>query len=559
MGKFLNSKKAALLFKDDADSTYFVDKTAILDELIPIIDPGVRPDNRACCSGKYLGRSGKYICIIRPRRFGKSVMANMIAAYFGKGRDTRPVFDQLEVSTRNWYQAHINQHNVIHIAFNSLPADCTSYRQYIQRIQKRLIRDLIQEYPDVGISEDDALWDALNDILESRTEDVKFIFVLDEWDFIFHRDFVTDKDRAEYIDFLSNLLKDQPYVELAYMTGILPIAKYSSGSELNMFLEYTMASEERFSEFFGFGESEVDTLFSRYQTLTECPKVTREGLRVWYNGYHTKGGGRVYNPRSIVASLTNNNLGNYWTSAGPYDEIFYYIRHNTAAVRNDLALMVSGIPVRTNVREYAAVSMNLTTCDEIFSAMVVYGFLSYENGYVNIPNKELMDKFDDMLQKEPSLGYIHQLAEKSGQMLKATLENDTASMLEILEFAHNTEVPLLTYNHETELTAVVNLVYLAARDFYRIEREDRAGIGYVDFIFYPEFDRNADGIILELKVGHTPEEALQQIKNKKYALKFEGKLGEESRYTGRILGVGITYDKETKVHECKIEVLREAL
>lgn len=559
MGKFLNSKKAALLFKDDADSTYFVDKTAILDELIPIIDPGVQPDNRACCSGNCLGRSGKYICIIRPRRFGKSVMANMIAAYFGKGRDTRPVFDQLEASTRNWYQTHINQHNVIHIAFNSLPADCTSYRQYIQRIQKRLIRDLIQEYPDVGISEDDALWDALNDILESRTEDVKFIFVLDEWDFIFHRDFVTDKDRAEYIDFLSNLLKDQPYVELAYMTGILPITKYSSGSELNMFLEYTMASEERFSEFFGFGESEVDTLFSRYQTITECPKVTREGLRVWYNGYHTKGGGRVYNPRSIVASLTNNNLGNYWTSAGPYDEIFYYIRHNTAAVRNDLALMVSGIPVRTNVREYAAVSMNLTTRDEIFSAMVVYGFLSYENGYVNIPNKELMDKFDDMLQKEPSLGYIYQLAEKSGQMLKATLENDTASMLEILEFAHNTEVPLLTYNHEAELTAVVNLVYLAARDFYRIEREDRAGIGYVDFIFYPEFDKNADGIILELKVDHTPEEALQQIKNKKYALKFEGKLGEESRYTGRILGVGITYDKKTKVHECKIEVLREAL
>lgn len=221
-----------MLFKDDAESTYYVDKTALLDELLSIIDPGVQPDPTACSSQSRLGRSGKYICITRPRRFGKSVMANMIAAYFGKGRDTHPVFDKLEVSTRSWYQAHINQHNVIHIAFNSLPADCTSYHQYIQRIHKRLIRDLIQEYPDVGIQENDALWDALNDILEYRTEDVKFIFVLDEWDFIFHRDFVTDKDRAEYIDFLSNLLKDQPYVELAYMTGILPIAKYSSGSEL---------------------------------------------------------------------------------------------------------------------------------------------------------------------------------------------------------------------------------------------------------------------------------------------------------------------------------------
>ncbi len=132
-------------------------------------------------------------------------------------------------------------------------------------------------------------------------------------------------------------------------------------------------------------------------------------------------------------------------------------------------------------------------------------------------------------------------------------------MLEILEFAHNTEVPLLTYNHETDLTAIVNLVYLAARDFYRIEREDKSGIGYVDYIFYPEIDRHADGIILELKVDRTPEEAIQQIRDKKYALKFEGTLGEESRHTGRILGVGIAYDRKTKVHACKVEVLRESL
>ncbi len=484
MGKFLNSKKAAMLFKDDAESIYFVDKTALLDELIPVIDSKELKNNTTNEYKKDKNR--KYICITRPRRFGKSVMANMIAAYFGKGRDTRPIFDKLAISSRNWYQAHINQHNVIHITLNSLPADCTSYRQYINRIRKRLICDLIQTYPNAGIDENDALWDALNDILESEKDDEKFIFVLDEWDYIFHRDFVTDKDREEYIDFLSNLLKDQPYVEFVYMTGILPIAKYSSGSELNMFLEYTMTSEEKFSYFFGFTESEVDILFDKYQSLTEHQNITRDGLRMWYNGYHTKGGEHVYNPRSIVASLTNNNLGNYWTSAGPYDEIYYYVRNNTAAVRNDLALMVSGIPVRANIREYAASSMNLTTRDEIFSAMVVYGFLSYEKGYVSIPNKELMDKFDDMLQKEPSLGYV-------------------------------------------------------------------------DFIFYPEIDREADGIILELKVNHTAKEALQQIKDKKYALKFEGKLGETRKYTGRILGVGIAYDKETKTHSCKIETLRDRL
>ncbi len=114
---------------------------------------------------------------------------------------------------------------------------------------------------------------------------------------------------------------------------------------------------------------------------------------------------------------------------------------------------------------------------------------------------------------------------------------------------------LLSYNNETDLTAVVNLVYLAARDRYRVEREDKAGVGYVDFIFYPEIDYSADGIILELKVNHTPEEAIQQIKEKKYALKFQGKIGEKIKYTGRVLAVGIGYDKEKKVQRCKVEVL----
>ncbi len=386
--------------------------------------------------------------------------------------------------------------------------------------------------------------------------DTRFIFVLDEWDFIFHRDFVREKEKKEYIDFLSNLLKDQPYVDLAYMTGILPIAKYSSGSELNMFLEYTMASEEMFSDVFGFTEAEVDLLFGRFLTNQENPKITRKDLKIWYDGYSSKVGNRIYNPRSVVAALTNNNLGNYWTSSGPYDEIFYYIRHNTDAVRDDLARMVSGIPVHARIREYAATSMKLSCKDEIFSAMTVYGFLSFENGCIRIPNRELMERFDDMLRKEPSLGYVHQLAQKSEKMLRATLDGDTEAMLQILESAHNTEVPLLNYNSETDLTAVVNLVYLAARDSYRIEREDKAGVGYADFIFYPETNKKADGIILELKIDHTAKEAVQQIKNKKYALKFEGKPGATPKYTGRILGVGIAYNKKTKEHTCIVEVLR---
>lgn len=148
--------------------------------------------------------------------------------------------------------------------------------------------------------------------------------------------------------------------------------------------------------------------------------ITRDGLKFWYDGYHTRSGERLYNPRSVVLSLSNNNLGNYWTSSGPYDEIYYYIEKNVDAVCDDLVLMVSGAAIPMKIREYAATSMDLSTREEIFSAMVVYGFLSFEDGKISIPNKELMDKFTDMLQKKPALGYVYNLARESGHMLQAT-------------------------------------------------------------------------------------------------------------------------------------------
>ena len=411
--------------------------------------------------------------------------------------------------------------------------------------------------PDAKTSETDAIGDILEEIFQQYHGE-KFIFVLDEWDFIFHRGFITEADKAKYVAFLSNLLKDRPYVILSYMTGILPIAKYSSGSELNMFAEFTMVNSPMFGTYFGFTDDEVDDLYERY--CRECEKqrkiknVTRKGLRDWYNGYYTKSGERVYNPRSVVFALQFNNLANYWTSSGPYDEIYYYIRNNVSDVRDDLALMAAGESVSAKIQEYAATSMNLSTRDEIYSAMVVYGFLSYLNGKVSIPNRELMEKFDELLMKNESLGYVYRLAKESEKMLKATLAGDTHTMEKILELVHDTEVPLLSYNHETELSAIVNLVYLAARDSYRVEREDKAGVGYVDFIFYP-YDLTADGIILELKVDHTPEEAIQQIKDRKYALKFVPRLAEQKKYTGKILAVGIGYEKTEKKHRCRVESL----
>ena len=256
----------------------------------------------------------------------------------------------------------------------------------------------------------------------------------------------------------------------------------------------------------------------------------------------------------MVCALTDNQLSNYWVSSGKYDSIFTYIQYNVDEIQNDLALLFAGEKIPSGIQEYAATAQELKTKEEIYSAMVVYGLLTYDNGMVFIPNKELMGSYAAMMKKEKSLGYVYRLANVSTQMLQATLDGDTETMAQIIQYAHNTEVPILSYNNETELSAIVNLVYLAARDQYRVEREDKAGKGYVDFIFYP-VRKEQDCIILELKVDHTPEEAIEQIKEKEYALRFKGKMAETERYTGRILAVGISYDKETKEHACKIEVL----
>lgn len=535
MGIYLNSPTPFESYKAVKAGVYFVDKSNLISELIPAF-----------------GTEDRFYCITRPRRFGKSVMANMVGSFLGKEADAGELFYDLAISQTKNYPDHLNMHNVFFIDFSRMPRDCDNYPSYIKRIQDGINSDLSEAYPWIDIDMDGAVWDNLLNIFYHTSD--KFIFIIDEWDAIFHKSFITASDQEKYLDFLKNLLKGQVYVEFAYMTGVLPIAKYSSGSELNMFLEYDIATSERFSEYFGFLDSEVDRLYNTYTQTVSAAKISREDLRFWYDGYYTASGEHVYNPRSIVCALTNNQLRNYWTSSGPYDEIFYYIKDNIDEIRNDFVLMISGEHVEAKMQEYAATAKELNTKGQIYSAMVIYGLLTYEDGEVFIPNKELMEQFNQLLLSNEHLGYVYRLARESEKMLRATLSHDTNTMAEILEFVHNTESPILAYNNETELSAVVNLVYLSARDKYRVEREDKAGKGFVDFVFYPE-RRNIDAIILELKMDSTPEEAIRQIKSKDYALRFKGKIGEKPKYTGRILAVGISYNKISKRHFCKVEVL----
>ncbi|MCD8069503.1 MAG: AAA family ATPase, partial [Lachnospiraceae bacterium] len=463
MGYYLNSKSPAAAYKRSVEAAYFVDKTAMIGELFSVI-----------------GTDDGNICLTRPRRFGKTVVANMIAAFFGKGCDTSAIFDQLSIAQNPDYYKHLNQNSLIYIDFSKMPENCKSYEQYITRITDRMKRELIAAYPEILCDINDSLWDIFSDIFDVYRE--QFVFVIDEWDCIFHKDFITEDDRKAYIEFLANLLKDQPYAKLTYMTGVLPIAKYSSGSTINNFKEYDMATKKKYGEYFGFTESEVEMLYRKYLKKENNHEVSLQELKLWYDGYQIASGERLYNPRSVVYALSNNQIADYWTASGSYMEISDYIADNVEGVKEAVVSMVEGASIPMVMKAQAATAGKWETLDEILSAMVVYGFLTYDENTetVRIPNRELMDEFSITVRREASLRYMDSLARESGRILKATLDGDARTVEEIMELVHNTEAPILNYNNENELAAIVNLAYLGARAFYEVEREAKAGKGYAD-------------------------------------------------------------------------------
>ena len=502
MTYFLNASITSNSFTEVANYKYFVDKSEFISKL-----------------NENIKTPSKYVCITRPRRFGKTINAMMLASYYSKNANFKNLFNKLEISKSSSYLQHLNKHNVIYMTLNQIPSpNCKEIFPNVQiKITNPIYKILTQVYNQTGQG---------------------FIFIIDEWDYIFNNNLFSEGERKEFLEFLRDLLKDKPYVELAYMTGVLPIAKYSAGSALNMFDEYNFLNDSNYDKYFGFTNEEVENLCSKQE------KISMNELKEWYDGYKTQGGHEVYNPRSVVYALKRGICQSYWTNTGPMDEINYYIENNVEDVRNDIVQMVSGIPVNIHLEGYSAEQISLNTRDEILSAMTVYGFLSYHDETLEIPNKELRMKFDYSLRNH-QMGEISKLVLKSNQMLEATIKKDTETMEKLIQEAHDINIPIIKYNDENSLACVITLVYLSARTKYKIVREMEAGAGRADFIFYPN-DKSKPAFILELKKNATPEEALKQIKEKRYADSLKD-------YTGQKLAVGISYDSKLKNHKIKIE------
>lgn len=511
---YLNTNAQIILYQDTLNSQIYVDKSMLIKKISSMIRT-----------------NEKYVCITRPRRFGKTVNANMLGAYYTKGYDSHPLFDNLAIAECDGYEAYINRYNVIHIDFSVVPDFCDDYSIYLKSIIRKLKDDMLEVYPQLSGKE----YAGINEMLQASND--SFIFILDEWDSIFYEKYVTNENKIHYMKFIKSLLKDKPYVDLAYMTGVLPIAKYSSGSELNMFWEYNFMNDQTFEEQFGLTEDEVRDLCKRYDT------VSYEELEWWYDGYYMSSGKHLFNPRSVNRALMDGVCRNYWTETGPMNEIADCIEHNVDEVRGDIVKMVARVPVEADLDGYSAVEQQLDTRDEILSAMVVYGFLSYNDGYLKIPNHELMEKFQRVLSRD-SMGEVKEIVDSSKEMLSATLSCDEKKVASILEKVHDREIPFLEYNDENALSCVITLCYLYARKDYWIEREAKSGKGYCDYLFVPK-KKEKPAIILELKVDDSAESAVRQIKEKGYMQRVE--------HCNTVLFVGINYDKKDKIHQCLIE------
>ncbi len=513
---YLDTDIPVELFQRVLKKKIYVDKSMLIDKF-----------------NDFIGSEDCYFCITRPRRFGKTINANMLGAYYTQGYDTRELFKDLRIAQTVSYEEHINKHHVIYIDFSRLPDPCNSYEEYISWIKYCLQDDLKKGY---GIEK--VPGEPIQNLFEKTNE--KFIFIMDEWDSIFYKDFMQEKDKKAYLEFLKGLFKTQPYVELAYMTGVLPIAKYSTGSELNMFREYNFMNDTIYEDYFGFDEKEVKELTQQY------PKPSFEVLKKWYDGYYKSDGTSLFNPRSVSLALQKGKCKNYWTETGPMNEIAEYIEHNVDEVREDIVKMVAGIPVEVELEGYAASQLQLDSRDEILSAMVVFGFLSYHDGFLRIPNHELMEKFQRVL-KRKSMGGVADIVNNSKNVLDATIALDEQKVAQYIEEAHDREIPFLQYNNENSLSCVITLCYLYARNSYEVTREDKSGKGFVDYLFTPK-KKGYPAIILELKYNKSVEEAIDQIKKKNYV--------ERVKDFDEILFVGINYSTdadEHKHHDCIIE------
>ena len=520
MGIYLNPGNIS--FAKTIRSEIYVDKTGLI-----------------ACTNEYLNTKNQYLCVSRPRRFGKSMTLEMLAAYYSCGCDSRELFAGFKIAQHKDFEKHLNQYDVIYLNMQQflIRAKKQEVTQYLEQAVLEELREVYGNWFSAQITD---LATALEKIFVKTQK--QFIFLIDEWDCVMRERQESETMQKQYLDFLRDLLKDQPYVALAYVTGILPVKKYGQHSALNMFWEYSMTNQKMLEEYTGFTEEEVKELCGRYD-------MDFEEISSWYDGYRFKNYKHIYNPKSVVEAMTCRDCSNYWTSTETYEALKIYMEMDFDGLRAEIVQMLGGGRVRVNTRSFQNDMRNFNTKDDVLTLLIHLGYLGYDSNEKEafIPNKEIIEEFENAM----SVGgwpNVMNVLKASEKLLEDTLRGDAESVAKELDKAHSEVASILTYNDENSLGCAIGLAYYSARKDYKLIRELPAGKGYADIAFLPLPHTNKPAMVVELKYDRSVSAAIQQIKDRQYMQALEG-------YTGEILLVGVNYNKANpdKPHSCVIE------
>ena len=526
MGLFVNPDNRA--FQDAINAEIYVDKTGLLE-----------------VTNRFLATPQKFICNSRPRRFGKSMAANMLAAYYSKGCDSHELFAGLVIEKNSDYEKYLNKFDVIHFDVQWCFKEAGSAEKTVSFITQTILSELRDIYGDIIPEHVKKVSGALAYI--SAATGNKFVIIIDEWDVLIRDEAMNKAVQEEYIDFLRNLFKGiEPtkFIALAYMTGILPIKKYKTQSALNNFLEYTMINPGPLASYVGFTKEEVTLLCQKYNIdFTE--------LKRWYDGY-LLGGYHVYNPCAVINLIFQGNFQSYWTQTGTYESILPLINMDFDGLRSAIIDMLAGESVEVIPYFFQNDMVSFRDKDDVLTLLIHLGYLAYnqKRSQAFIPNEEIRFEFA-MATKVNKWSELISFQKESHALLEAVLDNETEAVSEILEKIHNQYTSVIEYNDENSLSSVLTIAFLGTLDYYfKPVRELPTGRGFADFVYIPKpvYREDYPALVVELKWNKSAQTALQQIKEKRYAESLQD-------YAGKILLVGINYDKKTKEHTCSIEKL----
>ena len=533
MGTYIN--RGSVGFADYTNGEY-IDKTG----MIAFINSTINTGNRLTC-------------LTRPRRFGKSIAANMLCAYYDKSCDSYDLFKNFEIAKAPSFKEHLNKYYVINIDVTNFVSEYRGKKDIVKKMRKAIKDDIIAAFPEVKVAKNAHLMSVLLAVATAKKE--KFIFVIDEWDALC-RELADNSDiMDEYIDLLRRMFKSNDTATVfagVYMTGILPIKKYGTQSALNDFREYSMTNPGPMGGFLGFNDENVKFLADNYG-------MNFAELKRWYDGYEMetfdwriknpeKTKTAIYNPNSVMTAIRNRRCDNYWAMTEAFDSLQRYIDNDFNGVKETLGKLITGEPVRINVLRFGNDMNNVENNEELFTLLIHLGYLTYDpdQKQAKLPNQEIREEFVEALRGSKSHKELSELVRHSDELLEALWMQDEESVAAGVEYIHNHKVAPNFYNNEQSLRSVVRTAFLGAIDHYIEIQELASGKGYADLVFIPRRNTNKPVMVVELKWNKSAHTAIGQIKERDYPDLLKD-LSDE------MLLVGISYDENTKKHTCVIE------